>query len=111
VSGNTTMDSMLVRTRNGTSVEELPLAALSRPLRATQSVGRSGLISFGLAGSGSVRLRVYDPAGRVMANLADGRLGAGEYRFSFTPPAPGVYIAKLTVDGRDTYSTKLVALR
>jgi hypothetical protein len=27
------------------------------------------------------------------------------------PPAPGVYIAKLTIDGRDTYSTKLVALR
>jgi hypothetical protein len=56
-------------------------------------------------------LRVYDPAGRVTANLADGRLGAGEYRFSFTPHVPGVYVAKLTLAGRDTYSAKLVAVR
>ena len=111
VFGNTTLDSMLVRTRNGTAVEEPPFAVLSRPLRATQSVGRGGLISFGLAGSGAVQLRVYDPAGRVVANLADGRLGPGEHRFSFTPPVSGVYIAKLTLDGRDTYSAKLVALR
>ena len=111
VYGNTTLDSMLVRTRNGTAVEEPPFAVLSRPLRATQTAGRSGLVSFGLAGSGAVRLRVYDPAGRVVANLADGRLGAGEHRFSFVPPAPGVYVAKLTLDGKDAYSAKLVAFR
>jgi hypothetical protein len=80
-------------------------------LRAAQTAARSGLISFGTAGAGVVRLRVYDPAGRVVANLADGRLGAGEHRFSFAPPTNGVYVVKLTLDGRDTYNTKLVVLR
>jgi len=111
VSGNTTLDSMQVRTRNGVAVQEPPFAVLSRPLRAVQTASRSGLISFGTAGSGAVRLRVFDPTGRVVANLADGRLGAGEHRFSFTPPANGVYVVKLTLDGRDTYNAKLVVLR
>ena len=111
VYGNTTLDSMQVRTRNGVAVQEPPFAVLSRPLRAAQTAARSGLISFGTAGAGVVRLRVYDPAGRVVANLADGRLGPGEHRFGFAPPANGVYVVKLTIDGRDTYNTKLVVLR
>lgn len=111
VSGNTTLDSMMVRTHNNVAVEEPPFAVLSRPFHATQTVGRSGLVSFGLAGTGTVRLQVYDPAGRVVAKLADGRLGPGEHRFNFAVPAPGIYIAKLTLNGKDTYSTKLVALR
>jgi len=111
VFGNTTLDSMMVKTYNGVAVEEPPFAVLSRPLRASQTVGRGGLVGFGLAGSGSVRLRVYDQSGRTAANLADGRLGAGEHRFSFTPAAAGVYVVKLTLDGKDTYSAKLVALK
>jgi len=111
VYGNTTLDSMQVGTRNGVAVEEPPFAVLSRPLRARQTAGRGGLISFGTAGSGAVRLRVYDRAGRVVANLADGRLDAGEHRFNFTPPANGVYVVKLSLDGKNTYSTKLVVLR
>jgi hypothetical protein len=111
VYGNVALDSMQVRTRNGVAVAEPPLAVLSRPLRATQTIGRSALISFDLAGSGAVKLRVFDQAGRAVANLADGRLGPGEYRFTFTPPAAGVYIVKLTLDGRDSYNTKLVVLR
>ena len=111
VSGNTTLDSMQVRTRNGVAVQEPPFAVLSRPLRAMQTAGRSGLISFGLAGSGAVRLRVFDPVGRVMANLVDGKLGAGEHRYCFTPPATGVYVVKLTLNGKDTFSAKLVVLR
>jgi len=111
VYGNTTLDSMLVRTHNSVAVEEPPCAVLSRPLRAAQTASHSGLISFGIAGSGAVRLRVYDPLGREVGNLADGRLGAGEHHFSFTPPAAGIYVVKLTLDGKDTYNTKLVVLR
>jgi hypothetical protein len=111
VYGNTTLDSMQVRTRNGVDVEEPPFAVLSRPLRSVQTVGRGGLINFGMTGSGAVRLRVFDATGRVVANLADGRLRADEYRFRFTPPATGVYVAKLTLNDKDTYSTKLVVLR
>ena len=111
VCGNTTLDSMMVRTHNNVAVMEPPFAVLSRPFHATQTVGRGGLVGFGLAGTGTVRLQVYDPAGRVVAKLAEGRLGPGEHRFSFALPAPGIYIAKLTLNGKDTYSTKLAALR
>ena len=111
VVGNTTLDSMLVTTLNGVAVEEPPFAVLSHPLRAMQTVSRGGLVSFGLAGSGAVRLLVYNAAGRVVANLADGSLGPGEHRFSFAPPAAGVYVVKLTLDGKDTYSAKLVVFR
>jgi hypothetical protein len=111
VYGNTTLDSMRVRTRNGVAVTEPPYAVLSRPLRAVPTAGRDGMISFGTAGSGAVRLRVFDAIGRVVANLADSRLGAGEHRFTFTPPANGVYVVKLTLDDKNTYNTKLVVLR
>jgi hypothetical protein len=111
VYGNTTIDSMQVKTNNGVAVMEPPFAVLSRPLHTAQTASRSGLISFGTTGSGAVRLRVFDPTGRVVANLADGRLGPGEHRFSFAPSAAGVYVAKLTLDGRDTYNAKLVVLR
>jgi len=111
VYGNTTLDSMQVSTHNGVAVQEPPFAVLSRPLRAVQTASRNGLISFGTAGSGTVRLRIFDQTGRVVANLADGRLGPGEHRFSFTPPANGVYVVKLTLDDRDTHNTKLVVLR
>jgi hypothetical protein len=111
VYGNTTLDSMQVRTRNGVAVQQPPYAVLSRPLRAVHTARGNGLISFGTAGSGSVRLLVFDRAGRVVANLAEGRLGAGEHRFSFAPPATGVYVVKLTLDGKDPYSAKLVVLR
>ncbi len=111
VYGNATLDSMQVRTRNGVAVAEPPFAVLSRPLRAAQTIGRSGAISFGLAGTGRAELAVFDQAGRAVVNLADGRFGPGEYRFSFAPPAAGVYVVRLTLDGRDTYSAKLVVLR
>jgi hypothetical protein len=111
VYGNTTVDSMLVRTRNGVAVAEPPFAVLSRPLRVAQTIGRGGLISFGLAGSGTARLKVFDQAGRVVANLADGKLGPGEHRFALAPPAAGVYFIRLTLNSRNSYDAKLVVLR
>jgi len=110
VFGNTTLDSMMVSTRNGVAVAEPPFAVLSRPLRAYQTVG-GGQVCFGLAGSGSAQLRMYDQSGRAVAELLDGSLGTGEHRFSFAAPASGVYVAKLTLDGRNAGNVKLVVLR
>ena len=110
VYGNATLDSMQVRTRNGVAVQEPPTAVLSRPLYAVQTSPRGGLVRFGTSGSGPVRVLVFDRAGRMVAKLASGLLGPGEHRFGFTPPASGVYVVKLTLDGRNTYTTKLVIL-
>ena len=110
VYGNATLDSMQVRTRNGVAVAEPPLAVLSQPLRAIQTVG-GGQVSFGLAGSGLVGLLVYDQSGRAVARVADSRLGSGEYRFGLGPLASGVYIAKLDIDGHDAGTAKLIVFR
>jgi len=111
VSGNYAIDSMQVRTRNGnTAVQEPVVAVLTRSLGALQTIG-SGQVSFGIVGTGSVRLLVYDQSGRKVATLADGRLGPGEHRFGFVPPASGVYVAKLTLDGRDAGAARLVVFK
>jgi len=111
VYGNTTVDSMLVRTHNSVAVQEPPFVVLSRPLRALQTAGRGWLISFGTAGSGRARLELYDLLGRKEATLVDGTLAAGEHDFSFKPSAAGIYVVRLTLDGKDTYNSKLVVLR
>jgi len=40
--------------------------------------------------------------------MVDGGLGPGEHWFSFTAPASGVYVARLTLDRKDSHNTKLV---
>lgn len=47
-------------------------------------------------------------AGGAIARMVDGGLGPGEHWFSFTAPASGVYVARLTLDRKDSHNTKLV---
>jgi len=110
VYGNTTLDSMLVRTYNNVPVAQPSFAVLSRPLRAIPAQG-SARVSFSLAGTGAVRLRVFDLSGRVVRVLTDGRLEPGEHTVSFTPEAAGVHIVELTLNGSDTHRAKLTILR
>jgi hypothetical protein len=113
VFGNTTLDSMRVRTRNGVAVEEPPFAVLSRPLLPHSSllIPRSSSLAFSLAGSGPVRLRIYDQAGREAARLVDARLGPGDFRYQFNAPSSGLYFAELTLNNSETHRSKLVVLK
>ncbi len=56
-------------------------------------------LGFYLPSSGLVTLRVYDVAGRVVATLVDGELGAGEHSVTFRAPRGGssMYFAQLQV--------------
>ena len=109
VFGNTTVDSMLVTTANGTSVAEQPVAMLTRPLVATPNPARGPVtVRFALGKEARGRARIIDQAGRIVATLADGILPAGEQAYRLGRLAAGIYTVELTIDGADRYSRQLV---
>ncbi|MEO0078348.1 MAG: hypothetical protein ABIK86_05035, partial [candidate division WOR-3 bacterium] len=111
VTGNVTVDSMRVRTRNGVGLADQPGAVLARPVTVLPTSGRGGrTIAFELVKSGPVDLRVLDNSGRVIETLVHGELGAGRHTYCFLPPNAGVYVVQLKVPGSVTSSTKLTAL-
>ncbi len=111
VYGNTTVDSMLVTTRNGVGVEDLPPLALSRPLRVSPNPGPSPVrVSFGIGRETEVQARIVDAVGRVAVNLASGRMPDGDYRFETGRLRPGVYFVQLVVAGEEQRQ-KLVVTR
>jgi hypothetical protein len=111
VYGNATFDSMLVRTRNGVGVEDLPPVALSKPLRVSPNPGPAPvLVSFGLGRETAVQARIIDAAGRVAVSLGSGRMPGGDYRFDSGRLNPGVYFVQLFVAGVEQRS-KLVVTR
>lgn len=90
-----------------TGVAEAP----SRPAAAARAAFGTGRVRFALAGDGPVRAELYDPTGRRLARLFDGRLSAGEYELAL--PAGlgrGVVLLRLDCDGRMS-TTRLVVLR
>lgn len=70
---------------------------------------RSRLV-FSLPQESTVELGVYDLSGRKVADLASGRMPAGEYTRNWDGKAgSGVYFYKLTVNG-ETYTARTVRL-
>jgi len=100
VVGNTTIDSMLVRTANGVAVTNRPDALLERPFILSPSIGPGPrTVTFQLLNQGRVKLRLFDQSGRVVANLCDEELSAGPYTIRFQPPGPGLFLVELIVPG------------
>ncbi len=94
VVGNTTIDSMLVTTSNGVPVAETKEAVLTAPLTVRTGPGVAQ-INLTLSRTTPGSLTVVDPAGRQVAVLKLGILPAGYQSYTFTPPADGVYFARL----------------
>lgn len=69
-------------------------------------------ICFSLQRSSFVTLAISDLRGRIVASLADGRLEAGEYNFTFDASglASGVYLYTLSVESQ-SISKKMALLR
>lgn len=113
--GNTTVDSMLVRTRNGLGVADLP-ALLAAPLRPVASPTRGpARLSFALARSAEVELLVMDAVGRVVARPVRGFTGAGRQVLTLPELPAGVYVAELRLNCPEAMDlnrrTKLVITR
>ena len=87
----------------------------SGPLRfwnAPNPVAPSTTFHWELQESGAVRLKIYDLAGRLVADLVDEIQPAGRHRASWNArvtKADGVYFARLSVGGR-SLSRSLVVL-
>jgi hypothetical protein len=112
VFGNTTTDSMQVTTNNGVAVAERIQPVLSRPLELTPAVTAGPvLVSFSLSQPTQCHLLVVDALGRVIRELADGRLGAGNHNVTAAVTDNGVYLVELVLDNGDRYSRKLVVAR
>lgn len=99
--GNTSLDSMLVTTRNGVGIADLP-ALLAAPLRPLASPTRGpARLSFALARPAEAQLLVMDAAGRVVARPGSGRFAAGRHVLSLPDLPAGVYLAELRVNCPD----------
>ncbi len=77
----------------------------------------STTINFDVARDGFVRLLIYDNSGKAVRTLVNGRESAGRYSAvwdgkdeAHNPVASGLYICRLTADGR-SLSRKLLLLR
>lgn len=70
------------------------------------------VIPYTLSESGSVRLSVYDAAGRLIAVLVNQKQSEGKYEITFSGPglASGVYFYQLTCEGF-TQSRKMILLK
>ena len=73
----------------------------------------STTIKFGLPRQGDVSLKVYDMAGREVANLINARMNAGqvEQRFDGSGLSSGVYFYSLVVDGLVVATKKMVLVK
>jgi len=106
--------------RDFASIVAGPSSAVRRPsFTASPTPVRSGqstIIRYGLDATCRVTLRVFDAAGRPVAELAHGEQGRGPHAVEFSLPqrvaATGVYFVQLavgTADGRcSTESAKLI---
>ncbi len=110
VSGNTTIDSMLVTTRNGVGYEEFSNYYLKRQFDIVPIIGKGRhRVSFNLLRSANVHLRLIDLTGRVIKIVWSGALGAGEHFFLINPPSAGVYIVELGI-GAIRWQKKVISI-
>lgn len=101
VFGNSTLDSMLVTTRNGVGVDELANYYLKKPFDLVPTIGRGKRhLSFTLTRSTKVELRLIDPLGRIVTKVCPDVLSAGDHKISLHPPSAGVYTVELIAGNR-----------
>jgi YVTN family beta-propeller protein len=85
-----------------------PVLETPRPVPAAGSI----TLAFALPRGGPVALDLFDPAGRLVANLAHGDYGSGrhEVRWPGDGVAAGTYLAVLTVNGARADARKVTLL-
>jgi len=111
VRGYSLDNQSLLNPPEGNPAPDGPLAIFRSPW-PNPAVGEFNL-QYELARAGTVDLAVYDATGRRVAQLRDGYVDAGAHLerwplpASGTPPAPGIYFARLVV-GSQASTVKLV---
>jgi hypothetical protein len=100
-----------------TAVEEMPVAQTLLSPPSPNPFNPSTELAFSLDQPRSVRLSVFDAAGRELAVLADGHRESGRYTVHWNgrdqqgrPVAAGIYVARL-VAGDQVQTQKLVLIK
>lgn len=88
----------------GIAAPQIAMAAYPNPFKTSIS------FKYKLSGKGNVMISILDINGRLIQELPQGNIAAGEYvaEFNGNNLVPGNYFAKLTVDGAVVNTTKLV---
>ncbi len=108
VVGNTTTDSMLVRTRNGVNVDELPVMVFDRGFEVKPTLGPGERrVNFNLVCAADVNLRLIEPTGRTVRVFLNRWLNSGWHSIPIKVDNAGVYILELSA-GQHRYQQKLV---
>ncbi len=111
VVGNTTTDSMLVRTRNGVNVDELPVMVFDRGFEVKPTVGPGERrVNFTLVCAADVKLQLIEPTGRSVQIIVDRWLAPGSYSMPIKMENAGVYFLELSA-GQYRYRQKLIVTR
>ncbi len=96
VAGNWTVDSMLVRTRNGVQVDELPEQVVEEPFTIVPTIARnSARLNMNLRVVSPVEIRLIDPAGRLIEQMSFTGLMPGRHSLKLKPEKPGVYTVEI----------------
>ncbi len=96
---------------------DAPGAVASRTLRLSvegaHPVRGAGQLAFTLPRDGRVRLALIDVQGRVVRELLSGARAAGEYHLGWNAASlrPGLYFARLVLDGDDARSVRVIVQR
>ncbi len=105
---NSATDSMAVTVCNPGGIAGRPHPALAEQFAVCPNPGKGPVVvTFALQAAAHVRLRVIDPAGRVVAEFADRMLERGPHRFDAGLPA-GVYLVEAVFDRRSRLTRKAV---
>jgi hypothetical protein len=108
VAGNSSTDSMLVRTRNGVNVDELPVIVFDRSFEITPTVGhKERRVNFNLVRAADVKLRLIEPTGRTVCVILNRQLSPGWYSIPIKADNAGVYLIELC-SGNYRYRQKLI---
>jgi len=93
-----------------------PAASLAAPWPSPAR--SSARIAFALARAGETRLELFDASGRRVRTLAAGALAGGRHEFAWdlrddtrNSVHAGVYMVRLTQDGKSLGTTRVVVVR
>ncbi len=116
--------TLVVRRENGTESRSAPTpvtvgpAAISLDQNRPNPFNPTTTISFGLPAAARATLRVYDTAGRTVRTLIDGPQTAGFHEVPWdgrddrgTGVATGVYFYRLSVDGQESQTKKMILVK
>jgi hypothetical protein len=112
VAGNSTTDSMLVRTVGGTGIAEAGDPKTWHNLDVP-TIARSGIelaVSFDLPRAQRAKLQLYDPSGRLEYSSREQEFALGKHDLRFTARGTGVHLVVLTT-GDNRIVSKLTVVQ